>query len=164
VTLQIGEGFAGDGVNAAHINSVLGERDGPVGSAWTTALATPNAGHTPFVVVVQPNIPVRPLTLFVNKATIAGDRHGRLTWGAAQAGVAAGVVAALRKGVVHADDTDALLLVAAVWVNPDADDEEAVYAANESAMLSALVAGRDNRPSVREVLEAGVPSNPYFRT
>jgi len=35
-----------------------------------------------------------PMTLFVNKATVdaANERHGRLTWGAAQAGVAAGVM------------------------------------------------------------------------
>ena len=39
--MQIGEGFAGDGVNAAHINTVLGPKDGPVGTAWATALATP---------------------------------------------------------------------------------------------------------------------------
>ena len=91
--MQIGEGFAGDGANAAHINTVLGSKDGPVGVAWTTALATPRAGHTPFVVVVRPNVPVKPLTLFVNKATVdaANDRHGTLTWGAAQAGVGGGL-------------------------------------------------------------------------
>ena len=37
--MQIGEGFSGDGVNAAHINSMLGAKDGPVGVAWATALA-----------------------------------------------------------------------------------------------------------------------------
>ncbi len=52
--MQIGEGFAGDGPNAAHVNTVLGSKDGPVGAAWTTALATPRLGHAPFVVVVQP--------------------------------------------------------------------------------------------------------------
>ena len=36
--MLIGESFVGDGVNAAHINVVLGRRDGPVGTAWATAL------------------------------------------------------------------------------------------------------------------------------
>ena len=36
--MQIGEGFAGEGPNAAHINTVLGSKDGAVGSAWATAL------------------------------------------------------------------------------------------------------------------------------
>jgi 5,6,7,8-tetrahydromethanopterin hydro-lyase len=161
----IGEGFAGDGVNAAHVNTMLGAKRGPVGAAWATALATPRAGHAAFVVVAAPNVPVKPMTLFVNKATIeaADGRHARLTWGAAQAGVAAGVISAHRKGVLRADDADDLVLVVAAWVNPDADDEEAVCANNAAATLAALTAGRDDLPSVRTVLDVGEPRNPYFR-
>jgi len=164
--MQIGEAFAGHGVNAAHLNTVLGSNDGPVGTAWATALATPRIGHAPFVVVVRPNVPVKPFTLFVNKAAIDGEnnpRHAQLSWGAAQAGVAAGVAAALTAGVVAEGEVDALLLIAAVWVNPEAGDEDTVYANNEAATLAALVAGRDGTPSVNEVLAAGAPHNPFFR-
>ena len=72
--MQLGESFVGDGAEAAHVNTVLGEREGPVGQAWATALATPSAGHAPFVVVLQPGLPVVPFTLFVNKARIDGRR------------------------------------------------------------------------------------------
>jgi 5,6,7,8-tetrahydromethanopterin hydro-lyase len=164
--IQIGEGFAGDGPNAAHVNTVLGSKDSAVGTAWTTALATPRLGHAPFVVVVRPNVPVKPFTLFVNKAAVDGERnerHAHLTWGAAQAGIAAGVAGAVRKGVVPEADAEALLLIAAVWVNPSADDENAVYANNETATLAALVAGRDGTPTVADVLAAGAPRNPFFR-
>lgn len=158
--MKIGEGFAGHGVNAAHVNTVVGVREGPVGVAWASALASPSQGHTPFVVVVRPDLPVKPMTLFVNKATIAGERHGRLTWGAAQAGIAAGVVAALRDDIVRAED----LCIAAVWVDPAADDEEAVFASNRDAMVAALLAGSHDRPAARDVLAAGEPENPYFRS
>jgi 5,6,7,8-tetrahydromethanopterin hydro-lyase len=163
--MEVGEGFAGDGPNAAHVNTVLGAKDGPVGTAWTTALATPRLGHAPFVVVVRPNVPVKPFTLFVNKSAIDGDknqRHANFTWGAAQAGVAAGVVAAVQKGVVPEADADELLLIAAVWVDPAADDDRAVYANNEAATLAALTAGRDGTPTVADVLGAGSPQNPFF--
>ncbi|MGH7288852.1 MAG: formaldehyde-activating enzyme, partial [Myxococcota bacterium] len=80
--IQIGEAFVGEGAEAAHLNTVLGPRDGPVGTAWATALATPSTGHAPFVAVVRPGLPAKPLTLFVNKAAIAGEAHARLTWGA----------------------------------------------------------------------------------
>jgi 5,6,7,8-tetrahydromethanopterin hydro-lyase len=165
--LQLGEAFVGEGPNAAHVNTVLGSRDGPVGTAWATALATPRQGHAAFVVVLHPGLPVKPFTLFVNKAAIDGEaneRHAQLTWGAAQAGVAAGVAAALRTGVCSEADANALLLIAAVWVNPEADDEDAVYANNEAATLAALVAGRDGSPTVNEVLAAGAPHNPFFRS
>ena len=65
--------------------------------------------------------------------------------------------------MLQADDADDLLLVAAVWVNPDAHDEEAVYTNNAEATLAALTAGRDDLPSMRTVLDAGEPRNPYFR-
>ena len=163
-SIQIGEAFAGDGADAAHINTVHGTQRGPVGVAWTTALATPRAGHTPFVVVVRPNVAVKPLTLFVNKATVdpVNDRHATLTWGAAQAGVAGGVVEAVRKGIVRPEHADELLLIAAVWVNPAAADEEAVFENNLGATVAALAAGRDELPLVRDVIEAGAPENPYF--
>lgn len=162
--MQIGEGFAGDGPNAAHVNTVLGSKESAVGTAWATSLATPRLGHAPFVVVVRPNVPVKPFTLFVNKASIDSDneRHAQLTWGAAQAGVAAGVAAAVRHGVVSEAEADDLLLIAAVWVNPAANDEHTVYANNESATLAALTAGRDGKPSVVEMLAAGAPENPFF--
>jgi len=162
---EIGEGFAGEGADAAHINTMLGAKDGPVGVAWATALATPRAGHAAFVVVAAPNIPVKPMTLFVNKATVeaANARHGQLTWGAAQAGVAAGVMNAYRKGVLHDAEADALVLVAAVWVNPAAADEEAVYDNNARAMFAALLAGREHLPEIGAVLDVGDPRNPYFR-
>ena len=37
--MQLGEAFVGEGANAAHVNTVLGGRDGSVGTAWATALA-----------------------------------------------------------------------------------------------------------------------------
>ena len=161
--MKIGEGFVGDGVNAAHINVVLGHRDGPVGTAWATALATPREGHVPFVAVAQPNMPIVPFTLFVNKAAIANDRHGVLTWGGAQAGVAAGV------GLAHteklfAEKLNSLVLIVAVWVNPSADNEEAVFANNRAATFVALQQARDAGPDIGQALVAMAdPSNPYFR-
>ena len=157
--MQLGESFVGSGANAAHVNTVLGVREGPVGTAWATALATPSAGHAPFVVILQPGLPVQPFTLFVNKARIETDQHGRMTWGAAQAGVAAGVTDAVGEGVVNNFD---LVLIAAVWVDPAADDEAAVFANNHAATLAALTMGRNGGPDLPDDDELEV-WNPYFR-
>jgi len=137
--LQLGEGFAGEGPNAAHVNTVLGSRDGPVGTAWATALATPRQGHAAFVVVLRPGVPTLPFTLFVNKATIESDTHATMTWGPAQAGVAAGVARAVERNVVR-DVTH--VLITAVWVNPQADDADAVFANNVQATIDALTMGQ----------------------
>jgi 5,6,7,8-tetrahydromethanopterin hydro-lyase len=162
-TTQIGECFVGDGPDAAHVNTVLGRYGGPVETAWATALATPRPGHAAFVAVLRPNLPVQPLTLFVNKAAIAGDRHGALTWGAAQAGVAAGVADAVAAGVVPASEANGLLLIAAVWVNPEANDADTVCANNRRATAGALANGAAGRPSIADVLAArDAAANPYY--
>jgi 5,6,7,8-tetrahydromethanopterin hydro-lyase len=161
--MLIGESYIGQGAEAAHVNTVLGERTGPVGVAWTTALATPSAGHAPFVAVVIPGLPVKPMTLFVNKAAIAGDEHGTLTWGAAQAGVAGGVADAVSEGIISEADADQSLIIAAVWVNPAARDADLVYANNRTATREALRAGAEGMPRVAEVLVASnSPFNPFY--
>lgn len=162
--MQIGESFVGEGVDAAHVNTVLGRREGPVGTAWAVALATPSAGHAPFLAVARPGVPAVPPTLFVNKAAIAGDRHGELTWGAAQAGVASGVALALEEGVIDVHSAPDLVLIVAVWVNPEAASAEAVFENNGAATLEALRNGAAGRPSPDDFLEAAKrPFNAYFR-
>jgi 5,6,7,8-tetrahydromethanopterin hydro-lyase len=138
---QFGEAFVGSGSEAAHLNTVLGAKGGPVEVAWTTALATPREKHAAFVVVAQPNAPVRPMTLFVNKAPISSERHATLTWGAAQLGVASGVLDALHEGVIDPARADDLLLIAAVWVDPAAEDADRVYEFNRAATTESLRRG-----------------------
>lgn len=162
-TLELGESFIGEGVNAAHINSVYGARSGPAGTAWATALATPSAGHVPFVAVLRPSLPVKPLTLFVTKAAPANDEHGTHIWGPAQAGVAAGVADAVAEGTLPADAVNDNVVITAVWVNPGADDADAVYRNNREATRTALRNGSQGLPRTEEVLDArSAPRNPFY--
>jgi 5,6,7,8-tetrahydromethanopterin hydro-lyase len=161
---QIGEAFVGEGAEAAHLNTVLGERGGPVETAWATALATPRLGHVAFVAVVRPGVACKPPTLFVNKAAVESESHAQLTWGAAQAGVASGVMRAVKDGVVERGLIDGLVLIAAVWVAPDALDADLVFDNNLEATRLALEAGANGRPGLDDALEAALaPFNPFFR-
>lgn len=163
VRFQVGESFVGDGVNAAHINTVLGDRNGPAGTAWATALGSPSAGHVPFVAVLRPSLPVKPLTLFVSKAAPENGDHGLHIWGPAQAGVAGGVADAVAEGVIPAGHADSHLIIAAVWVNPGADDADMVYLNNRTATFEALRNGASGLPRLDAVLAArGSVSNPFY--
>jgi 5,6,7,8-tetrahydromethanopterin hydro-lyase len=165
VTTLIGESFTGSGPNAAHLNVVIGRKGGPVEAAWMTSLATPRAGHVPFLVTLRPNLPVKPATLFVNKADVRGERHETLTWGAAQAGVAAGIAQAVAEDLIPAEDVDELVIIAAVWVSWTADDEKAVFANNERSTFEAVLNAVRGLPEVDEVTaEAAEPWNAYFRS
>ena len=158
MTPQIGAGSSGDGVEAVRVSTVLGDRDGPVGTAWTIALATPSAGHSPFIVVARPGLPVVPFTLLVPSVATTGVRHGELTRGAAQAGVAAAVLD------LRMDDPDGLVcLITSVWIDALADDEEAVFTNTREATKVALQLGAAAGPWHGNLAAVETPENPDFR-
>ena len=149
--MELGESFVGTGPEAAHVSTALGPRDGPVGHAWVTGLASPSAGHAPFQAVLQPGLPVKPATLFVNRVAIAGDDHARMTFGPAHAGVAAGVADAVAAEVVSAEDAEQLVLIASVWVDPRSSDADAVFANTREAIRSAIIIGRAALPAAADI-------------
>lgn len=155
---QIGTGSAGDGAHRVRVTTVLGDRDGAVGTSWVTAISTPSAGHSPFVVLARPNLPVVPLTLFVPAAAIAGPQHLELTHGAAHAGVAAAVLD------LQMDDPDGeLCLIASVWVDPAAASTDEVYQHTHDATVLSLKMGAGAGPWHGHLLEVELPENDHFR-
>jgi 5,6,7,8-tetrahydromethanopterin hydro-lyase len=116
------------------------------------------------MVVARPNMPVKPPTLFVNKAEIRGEAHGFLHWGAAQAAVARGVLESVADGMIAQGNVDDLVLIAAVWVDWAAADEEEVFANNVEATRAALASAAEGRPRLEELLAVRrEPQNPFFR-
>jgi 5,6,7,8-tetrahydromethanopterin hydro-lyase len=162
--LHITEAYSGRGDNHIHINLVLGTRDGPLGQTFLNALASPRPGHVPFIVVLQPNLPVRPLTLFVNKAEIRGETHARLTWGAGQAGVAEGVRDAAQSGAFDGYDLDDTLMLIAVFIGWSANDEETVFANSREAMRTAILRAVGREGYAANVMDASLqPFNSFYR-
>lgn len=159
----IGEGFEGDGVNAAHINLMIGHRNGVVGQAFVNSLAAPRQGHCPFMVIMKPNIPVKPMTLYANKAPIEGEMHGNATWGASQAGIAKAIAEALISGVLPPEAEDEWCIVSANWVNPACDNLDEVYLNNYNACANALKSAMQKLPTV-DVIKSNINSvtNPFY--
>lgn len=161
--VYIGEGFAGPGVNAAHINIMIGQRNGPVGQAFTNSLSSPSQGHVPFMVVAQPNVPVKPATLYVNKADIRGDLHGNATWGASQAAIAKAVTEAMLDGTLPPHAENEWCIVTANWVNGACDDLDAVYENNYVACKTAIRAAMNGLPRLDDIAKIKDQiSNPFY--
>jgi formaldehyde-activating enzyme len=146
---RVAEGWGGDaGPNGSHVNIVLARRGTPTAAAMLGTLTTPAPGHTPILVVVGEEQtsyePVWPPTIMINKATATEDRHVSLTWGAAQLGIAQGVLDAVADGML--EPTDDVLVFVCVWVDPGASDATAIRKANREAVRKAIevcVRGRD---------------------
>ncbi len=153
--MLIGSGSEGSGTSLALVDIVLGDQSSAVAGAWTAALASPSAGHSPFLVVAEPGLPVKPFTLFVPKVTSSGFDHEEVTRGAAQAGVAAGVIDALRTGVIPTDVAQHALLICSVWVDSavTAVHADLIYANNRAATVEALDAAGHEWPPVERFIE-----------
>lgn len=159
----IGEAFEGAGANAAHINLILGGK-AELGQAYALAAASPGPGHVPFQVVLKPNLPAKPTTLFVAKAVLRDAAHEQMTWGPAQAGVAAGMTDALIAGALPPEARQDWLAIALVWVDWTADDAGAVYRNNRAATrIAAERAMAADWPAL-DALRAGLADvhNPFF--
>jgi formaldehyde-activating enzyme len=164
---RIGEGWSGVKPNGSHVNVVLAARGSATFAAAVSMLAHPSPGHTPVLVCVGATEddyePVWPPTLMMNKATAAHSRHETITWGAAQLGIAQGVLDAVADGLL--EPTDDVIVLVAVWVDPNASEETAVRRANRAAVRKAIgicVDGRDPDAARRLVAERDGLQSPFY--
>jgi formaldehyde-activating enzyme len=165
---RIGDGWGGDpGPNGCHINVVLARRGTPTAAALLGTFTSPTPGHTPILVVVgedQPSYePVWPPTIMINKATAVEDRHQTITWGAAQLGIAQGVLDAVADELLE-PSADVLVLVCA-WIDPTASDETAVRKASREAARKAIgvaVEGRDPEAARALVARRDQLTSPFY--
>jgi formaldehyde-activating enzyme len=164
---RIGESWSGEAPNGSHVNVVLARRGSPTAAAVLSMLAHPTPGHTPVLVCVgasqQEYEPVWPPTLMMNKATAVDARHQAMTWGAAQLGIGQGVLDAVADGLIEA--TGDLLVLVAVWVDPEAHDETALRTASRAATRRALgvcVEGRDPAAAAALVQRRDGLRNPFY--
>ena len=99
MSMYIGEALDGDGNEIAHIDLLIGSKDGPVGTAFANALARQSEGHSNLLAVVTPNLAVKPATVMITKVTIKGAKQAVQMFGPAQAAVAKRAEATLSTSV-----------------------------------------------------------------
>lgn len=165
---RVAEGWGGmPGPNGSHVNVVLAQRGTPTAAALLGTLTTPAPGHTPILVVVGEDQasyePVWPPTIMINKATAVEEHHQTITWGAAQLGIAQGVLDAVADGLL--EPSGDLLVFVAVWVDPGASDETAVRIANREAVRKAVrvaVEGRDPQAARALVERRDSVTSPFY--
>jgi 4-hydroxy-tetrahydrodipicolinate synthase len=152
-SLKVGEALAGQGAEVAHIDLLIGRKDGPVAEAFAKAKAAPAAGHEPLVAILEPNLTVKPITLIVPTVTITSMRQASMVYGPAQTAVAKAVVDSVADGTVPREAAEELMIIANVFVHPTAVDRQRVYINNYKAMRHAIRKTVEGRPSIDELIE-----------
>jgi 5,6,7,8-tetrahydromethanopterin hydro-lyase len=151
-SLLVGESLVGDGAEVAHVDLLIGPKDGPVGEAFASSLVNQKEGHTNLLAVVAPNLPCKPDTVISNKVTIKGEKQAVQMFGPAQAAVARAVVDSVREGVLSAQDADDLCVIVGVFIHWDASDDKKIFDFNYTATKEALARALANEPSAEAVV------------
>src|SRR5271157_368150 len=148
----VGEALIGEGAELAHIDLLLGNKEGPVGSAFANAVSQLSVGHTPLLAVVRPNLLTKPATVVIPKVTLKGMEQVNEMFGPVQAAVAKAVADSLEEGVFTDLDIEDIVILASAFVHPDARDYNRIYRYNYGATKLAIRRALDKFPDTKTLV------------
>ncbi len=148
----IGEALVGEGDEVAHIDLLIGDKDGPVGEAFASGMSNLSAGHTPILAVIRPNLPPKPHTLLIPKVTVKNLESVGKIFGPAQAAVAKAVADSVEDGVIPKDKIEDWVVVCSTFIHPNAKDYRKIYHYNYGATRLALKRALTNYPSLDKII------------
>jgi bifunctional enzyme Fae/Hps len=153
VEYYIGEALVGDtkDPNLAHIDLIIGSRNGPVGISFANALSTPSKGHGGLLAGIRPNLLTKPISLIVPKVTVAKMEDASKIFGPAQAAVAKGIADAVEEGLIPMNKIDDWLIIASVYIHPEANDYRRIYQYNYGATKLAIQRALRAYPPIEKI-------------
>jgi 5,6,7,8-tetrahydromethanopterin hydro-lyase len=152
MSMFIGEALTGEGNEVAHIDLLIGSKDGPVGAAFAQALADQKAGHSNLLAVLTPNLVCKPATVLITKVTIKGAKQAVQMFGPAQAAVAKAVTDSVAEGVISKSQVEDLVIVCGVFIHWEAKDDTKIYQYNYEATKLAIQRAMKGEPKIDEIL------------
>ena len=160
IVMRVGEALVAGGPpgTAAEPEVIVGELDGPVGTAFATLLGDQVKGHSRVLAIMNTDVMVKPATLMVSKVTVNKERYTNILMGTVQGAIANGVLDAVRNGDIPKDKADDLGIIVSVWLNPlvaDADDldHKILFDIHRKATASAIHKAMNNQPDINWLLE-----------
>ncbi|MBL7183210.1 MAG: formaldehyde-activating enzyme, partial [Anaerolineae bacterium] len=157
-TLRIGEGFSGPPFfELAHVDLLLGVREGPVGRAIARALDEPRPSNELRV------INQRPRTLLVPTVTVRTRKQAGHVYDDAASGINLAIAASIEDGSLPQGGLDDLVMIANVFVHPAAANRKRIEFNNYKAMRHAIRKAIEGRPTLEELLNEKEAARHPFR-
>ena len=152
MSMYIGESLVGDGNEVAHIDLLIGSKEGPVGTAFANALASQRQGHSNLLAVLEPNLAVKPATVLITKVTIKGAKQAVQMFGPAQYAVAKAVADSVAEGVIPKNKAEDLVIVCGVFIHWLAEDDNKIRENNYAATKEAIARAMKGDPSADKMV------------
>ena len=151
MSMYIGEALVGEGNEIAHIDLLIGSKDGPVGVAFANALANQSNGHSNLLAVITPNLICKPATVMITKVTIKGAKQAVQMFGPAQAAVARAVADSTATNVIPQHLADNFVIVCGVFIHWQAQDDAKIYQYNYEATKMAIKNAMTGEPKLADI-------------
>lgn len=153
--------------SAAEPEVIIGELDGPVGFAMANLLGNQAKGHSRVFAILNSDVQVKPATLMVSKVTVKKSKYTNILMGSVQAGIAHGVLDAVRTGDIPKHKANDLGIIVSVWLDPsivDATDVdyELLLQVNREATAKAIHKAMHCEPTIDWLLENQNKVTHYF--
>lgn len=165
---RVAQGWGGDAPNGVHVNIIVARRGSATAAAMTSAFAAPSAGFTPILACAGPNQrsyeTIQPVTILLPKTAPADEFAETLMSGAVQVGCGQAVLDCVAENLLDGDQEH--LVFVSVWLDPGAENEEAVRASAREAAAAALreaVLGRGRADVATLVQGRETLDHPFFR-
>ncbi len=160
MVMRVGEALVAGGPpgTAAEPEVIIGELDGPFGTAFANLLGDQVKGHTRVLAILNTDIMVRPSTLMVSKVTVKDERYTNILMGTVQGAIANGVLDAVRNGDIPREKANDLGIIISVWLNPsvatdDSLDHKILFDIHRKATATAIHKAMNNEPDIDWLLE-----------
>ena len=160
IVMRVGEALVAGGPpgTAAEPEVIIGELDGPFGTAFANLLGDQVKGHTRVLAILNTDIMVRPSTLMVSKVTVNNERYTNILMGTVQGAIANGVLDAVRNGDIPKEKANDLGIIVSVWLNPsvttdDNLDHKILFDIHRRATTEAIHKAMNNEPDIDWLLE-----------
>ena len=159
-SMRVGEALVAGGPpgTAAEPEVVIGELDGPFGTAFATLIGNQIKGHTKVLAIMNTDVMVKPATLMVSKVTVKDDKYTNILMGTVQGAIANGVLDSVKEGYIPKDRANDLGIIVSVWLNPSVSndknlDHKILFDIHRRATTSAIKKAMNNEPSIDWLLE-----------
>lgn len=146
---------------------VIGELDGPVGTALANLIGDQVKGHTKVFAILNSDVQVRPVTVMVSKVTVKNAKYTNILMGTVQAGIANGVLDAVRAGDIPKEKANDLGIIYSVWLDPSVTqvedlDHRALFQVHREATAKVIRKAMRHEPSIDWLLEHQDEVEHYF--
>ena len=158
--MKVGESLVAGGPagTAAEPEIVIGDLNGPFGTAFANLIGNQSKGHSIVLAIMNTDVMVKPATLMVSKVTVNKDRYTNILMGTVQAAIANGVLDAVRNGDIPKEKANELGIIVSVWLNPsvatdDNLDHKILFDIHRKATTQAIHKAMNNEPDIDWLLE-----------